>query len=163
MLFGRTDPAITSLVAKCFAQSSKYGSRHPIVERALSFVLGFQNEDGGIYVEDLGLRSYYTSVATMALSVMDASEWYRLALPWHRDCRVRRAAGHGGWLGVVAGACRQHRSQRLGDQTERTQRRGPNPGFLDRRADFTLAATQLVGSRNGGSQRLRGMDDQKTT
>ena len=67
-LFGQTDPALTSLAAKCFAQNPKYGPDHAIVRRALAFVLTFQQEDGGIYVADAGLGNYYTSVALMALS-----------------------------------------------------------------------------------------------
>jgi squalene-hopene/tetraprenyl-beta-curcumene cyclase len=64
-----TDPAITSLVAKCFVQSPAYGPNHPIVERALDFVLKHQKPDGGIYpAGGYGLNNYYTSVCLMFLA-----------------------------------------------------------------------------------------------
>lgn len=67
--FGESHMAITALVAKAFIQDENYGSGHPIVERALSFVLRFKQPDGGIYVPDEGHRNYHTSVALMALAV----------------------------------------------------------------------------------------------
>jgi len=74
-LFGRTDPAVTALVAKCFAQSPKCGPDHAIVRRAMAFVLTHQQADGGIYVKDAGLANYYTSVALMALSSADEERY----------------------------------------------------------------------------------------
>ena len=65
---GRSHPAITALVAKCFIQDKRYGSSHPIVKRALALVLRSVRRDGGIYVEGEGLRNYHTSTALMALS-----------------------------------------------------------------------------------------------
>ncbi len=64
----QSDPAITALVAKCFIQHSAYGTQHPIVQKALAFVLTFKRKDGGLYPEDFGLRNYYTSVCLMALA-----------------------------------------------------------------------------------------------
>ena len=93
-LFGQSDPAVTSLAAKCFAQSPKYGPEHPIVRRALAFVLTFQQEDGGIYVADAGLRNYYTCVALMALSsaedgrcaaVVERARAFLVKLQWDED------------------------------------------------------------------------------
>ena len=60
-----TDPAITALAATCFVQSPRYGPDHPIVKRALGFVLTFARADGGIYVDGQGLRNYQTSVCLM--------------------------------------------------------------------------------------------------
>ena len=68
LLRGRSDPAITALVAKCFIQHPDGGPEHPIVARALDFVLTFVQPNGGIYVPDQGLRNYQTSVCLMALS-----------------------------------------------------------------------------------------------
>lgn len=62
------DPAITALVAKCFAQHPAYGPEHAVTRRAFDYILRFAQEDGGIYIPDAGLRNYYTSVALMALS-----------------------------------------------------------------------------------------------
>ena len=72
MGFGQqTDPAITALVAKCFIQSPTYGPRHPIVQRALTMILTYAKEDGGIYMEGRGLRNYETSVCLMALAALN--------------------------------------------------------------------------------------------
>ncbi|MCH7814242.1 MAG: terpene cyclase/mutase family protein [Planctomycetes bacterium] len=65
---GAGDPAITALVAKCFMQSPRYGPRHPIVRRALDYMLTFVQPDGGIYADGQGLRNYHTSVCLMALA-----------------------------------------------------------------------------------------------
>ena len=62
-----SDPAITALVVKCFAQHRDYGPTDPLVERAFEMILRHVQPDGGIYVPDVGLRNYYTSVAVMAL------------------------------------------------------------------------------------------------
>lgn len=66
-----SDPAITALVAQCFAQHPKYGPDHPIVRRAVRFVLGFQQDDGGIYDPQSGFGNYTTSVALMMLASLD--------------------------------------------------------------------------------------------
>ncbi len=68
LCFGKTDPAITALVTQCFIQSPDYGSTHPLVKRALEFMLTYAKEDGGIYVEGQGYRNYQTSVCLMALA-----------------------------------------------------------------------------------------------
>lgn len=66
--FGGSDPAITSLVAKTFIQHPDYGEDHPIVRRAMKFVLAHAQDDGGIYDPKVGYRNYTTSVVLMALS-----------------------------------------------------------------------------------------------
>lgn len=63
-----SDPAITALVTKCFIQHGRYGPQHPLVERALKFMLTYAKDDGGIYVDGSGLRNYQTSVCLMALA-----------------------------------------------------------------------------------------------
>jgi squalene-hopene/tetraprenyl-beta-curcumene cyclase len=66
--FERSHPAITALVVKCFLQDADYGPTHPIVRRALGFLLRYVQPDGGIYVPGEGMRNYHTSVALMALA-----------------------------------------------------------------------------------------------
>lgn len=67
---GRTDPAITALAIKSIAQSPRYGPTHSSVRRGLKFILSYVHADGGIYVDGLGLRNYYTSVCLMALAAV---------------------------------------------------------------------------------------------
>jgi len=66
--FGQTDPAITALAVQGFLQHPDYGPQHPICKRALTFITRSARDDGGIYVDGIDLRNYYTSVALMALS-----------------------------------------------------------------------------------------------
>jgi len=89
--FGGSDPAVTALVARCFIQSPRYGPEHPIVQRALRFVLRFAQEDGGFYVEGRGLRNYQTSVCLMALAAtkdpryrrqIEAAQRFLTTLQW---------------------------------------------------------------------------------
>ncbi len=77
--FGRTHPAITALVVKCFNQDAGYGPNHPAAKRGLQFVLRFVQPDGGIYANGEGMRNYHTSVALMALaSVKDSAHVGRI-------------------------------------------------------------------------------------
>ena len=69
-----SDPAITALVAKCFAQHPDYGTNHPIVKRAFDFILKYVQDDGGIYIPAQGLHNYYTSVIVMSLATSDDPE-----------------------------------------------------------------------------------------
>lgn len=71
----RSDPAITSMVGKCFIQHKNYGPNHPLVQKALALVLTFRHDDGGIYTEGLGLRNYYTSICLMALAAANNKEY----------------------------------------------------------------------------------------
>jgi squalene-hopene/tetraprenyl-beta-curcumene cyclase len=64
---GESDPAITSLVASCFAQDANYGPKHPIVRKAIQRVLAARQKDGGIYA-DPTIKNYSSSVALMFLS-----------------------------------------------------------------------------------------------
>jgi squalene-hopene/tetraprenyl-beta-curcumene cyclase len=65
---GMPDPAITAMVAQCLIQDPNYGPKHPVVEKAMKFVLSFQQPDGGIYSTQIGYRNYTTSVVLMSLS-----------------------------------------------------------------------------------------------
>ncbi len=75
LLRERSDPAVTSLVVKCFIQDEHFGPKHDAVKSALEHVLRFVQPDGGIYVPDAGLRNYYTSVALLALSAAGDSRF----------------------------------------------------------------------------------------
>jgi squalene-hopene/tetraprenyl-beta-curcumene cyclase len=70
-LMGVPDPAITSIAARAFARDPNYGPDHPVVRKALAFVLSYRQNDGGIYRPGLNLDNYYTSVALMFLSSME--------------------------------------------------------------------------------------------
>ncbi len=65
-----SDPAVTALVAKGFIQHPDYGPKHPIVQRALAFVLKHQQPDGGIYHPQVGYANYSTSVVLMMLAAL---------------------------------------------------------------------------------------------
>lgn len=64
-------PAVTSIVAKAFAQDDDYGPRHPIVARALANILRFQQQDGGFYERRQNLANYQTTVVLMFLGTLD--------------------------------------------------------------------------------------------
>ncbi|MCP4592008.1 MAG: hypothetical protein GY842_14835 [bacterium] len=105
MLFGRTDPAITALVAKCFVQSPNYGPEHRISLRALAYILKFQQPDGGIYVPESGMPNYYTSVALMALAstgdarydaAIERTRGFLIKLQWDED---EEHQPHSPWYG----------------------------------------------------------------
>jgi squalene-hopene/tetraprenyl-beta-curcumene cyclase len=66
--FGRSHPAITSLVVNCLVQDSDYGPKHPAARRGLDFIVRYVQPDGGIYAPGEGMRNYHTSVALMALA-----------------------------------------------------------------------------------------------
>jgi squalene-hopene/tetraprenyl-beta-curcumene cyclase len=66
--FGLADPAITSIVAQAFVQDPHYGPGHPVVRKAVAYVLSYRQKDGGIYKPGFLLDNYYTSVAVMFLS-----------------------------------------------------------------------------------------------
>ena len=72
---GRSDPAITAMVGKCFIQHKGHGPSHPLVEKALALVLTFKHDDGGIYAQGLGLRNYYTSICLMALAATNDEKY----------------------------------------------------------------------------------------
>jgi len=66
---GALDPAVTSIVALGFVQDSRYGPKHPVVQRALRYVLSCKREDGGIY-GDASVKNYSASIALMFLSAL---------------------------------------------------------------------------------------------
>lgn len=61
-------PAVTAIVAQAFAQDVHYGSDHPVVQRALAYILRHEQNDGGIYDRKQNLANYETSVVLMFLS-----------------------------------------------------------------------------------------------
>lgn len=73
--FEKSDPAISALVVQGFIRHPAYGPRHPIVRRAMEFILGYQRDDGGVYDPDIGYQNYTTSIALMALAAMDLPEY----------------------------------------------------------------------------------------
>ena len=66
--FGQSHIGVSSLVVKCFLQSDRYGSEHPVARRGVEFIRRFVQPDGGIYNPAEGHRNYHTSVAVMALT-----------------------------------------------------------------------------------------------
>ncbi|HOW19214.1 MAG TPA: terpene cyclase/mutase family protein [Phycisphaerae bacterium] len=66
---GTPDPAVTSIVALGFAQDPHYGPKHPVVRRAMKYVLSCKQKDGGIY-GDAGVKNYSASIALMFLSAL---------------------------------------------------------------------------------------------
>ncbi|HSW46277.1 MAG TPA: prenyltransferase/squalene oxidase repeat-containing protein [Phycisphaerae bacterium] len=70
-MFGEgSDPAISALIALTFIQHPDYGPKHPITQRAVRFILGFQQPDGGIYNPQIGYGNYTTSIALTTLAAM---------------------------------------------------------------------------------------------
>jgi squalene-hopene/tetraprenyl-beta-curcumene cyclase len=67
-------PSITALVAQCVAQNPQYGPAHPVVRKALQFMLKSRQPDGGIYNPADGLRNYGTSVCLMFLSALPETD-----------------------------------------------------------------------------------------
>ena len=64
-------PAVTAIVAKAFAQDKDYGPRHPIVRRAVAYILRYEQTDGGFYERRQNLANYQTSVVMMLLGSLD--------------------------------------------------------------------------------------------
>lgn len=61
-------PAFTALAVKALLQHPDYDVDSPPVRRGLEFLVAHQQEDGGIYLPDLGQQNYTTSLAVMALA-----------------------------------------------------------------------------------------------
>ena len=70
----KAGPAITALVARCFAEHPGYGPKHPIVRKALECVLKHRQPDGGIYDAGVGMRNYTTSICLMFLASLPESD-----------------------------------------------------------------------------------------
>jgi len=71
--FGKSHPAITSLVVQALAKDADYGPKHPAVRRGLESILRHVQPDGGIYVDAEAMPNYHTSVALIALASMKDS------------------------------------------------------------------------------------------
>ncbi len=67
-------PAVTAIVARAFVNDADYGPSHPVVRRAVDFMLKFQQSDGGIYERENNLANYQTSVALMLLADLNLPE-----------------------------------------------------------------------------------------
>jgi len=65
-------PAITALVLTALLDHPQFDHRHPAVERAVRFILKYQQPDGGIY--DRILPSYNTSICLSALARVPTPE-----------------------------------------------------------------------------------------
>ena len=61
-------PAVTSIVAQAFVQDARYGPNHPVVQRALAYILRHEQKDGSIYDRKQNLANSETSVVLMFLS-----------------------------------------------------------------------------------------------
>lgn len=68
-------PAVTAIVARAFVQDERYGPNHPVVRRAIEYILKFQQSDGGIYERENNLANYQTSVALSLLAELDLPEY----------------------------------------------------------------------------------------
>lgn len=89
----KPDPAVTAIAAQAFAQNPHYGPSHPVVRKALAFIMSYRQPDGGIYIPGATLDNYYTSVVLMFLSsqprsdqdthkvIRNAQEWLK-AMQW---------------------------------------------------------------------------------
>ena len=64
-------PALTGLALKAVLQDPRFDVSSPQVQGALAVMLGYQQEDGGIYDPAQGKASYTTAVAVMVLAVAD--------------------------------------------------------------------------------------------
>lgn len=83
----RYGPAITAIAAQAIIQSPRHGPKHPAVQRALHYVRGFVQADGGVYQPEMKLENYQTSVVLMMLaslkdpahqrSIADAQDFLR--------------------------------------------------------------------------------------
>ena len=67
----RFRPAVTAIAARALMEDDDYGARHPVVRRAIDFILKFQQPDGGIYERQSNLANYETSVALSLLARLD--------------------------------------------------------------------------------------------
>ena len=64
-------PALTGLALKAVLQDPRFDVSSPQVQGALAVMLGYQQEDGGIYDPAQGKASYTTAVAVMVLAAAD--------------------------------------------------------------------------------------------
>ncbi|MCG8406682.1 MAG: hypothetical protein MI923_15915 [Phycisphaerales bacterium] len=64
-------PAVTAMVARAFSQDKRHGPKHPIVQRAVTNILRYEQPDGGIYERRQNLANYQTSIVLMLLGSLD--------------------------------------------------------------------------------------------
>ena len=82
-------PAVTAIVAQAFAQDDDYGPRHPIVRRAVSGILRYQQSDGGIYERRQNLANYQTSIVLMLLASLDDPQYKARVAKAHDIYRMK--------------------------------------------------------------------------
>jgi len=104
-------PAITALVTSALLEHGR-SPDDPFVERSLDFILGYTQDDGGIYAEGSRHRNYETAIAVMALSkankdgrytqVLARAEAFLKGLQWDEEEGAEKSdvnyggAGYGG-------------------------------------------------------------------
>ncbi|MCH7873359.1 MAG: hypothetical protein IID33_16810, partial [Planctomycetes bacterium] len=71
----QTGPGITCLVLKALIDEPTVGPKHAAVLRGVTFVAGFQRDDGGIYAAEGMLKSYETSVALSLFSALEQEDF----------------------------------------------------------------------------------------
>ncbi len=71
----QTGPGITCLVLKALIAEPTVGPKHAAVLRGVTFVAGFQRDDGGIYAAEGMLKNYETSVALSLFSALEKEEF----------------------------------------------------------------------------------------
>ena len=71
-MVGVTGLAVVALVESGAAPGGKEG---PAVQKALKFMLGHRQPDGGIYVKGKGANTYETAIAIMALAAVDRDKY----------------------------------------------------------------------------------------
>lgn len=68
-------PAVTAIIARAFVLDADYGPKHPVVRRAVDYIMKYQQSDGGIYERENNLANYQTSVALMLLADLDLPQY----------------------------------------------------------------------------------------
>lgn len=71
----RFRPAVAAIIARAFVLDDHYGPTHPVVRRAVDYILKYQQSDGGIYERENNLANYQTSVALMLLADLNLPQY----------------------------------------------------------------------------------------
>lgn len=68
------DPGITAMALKSIIDGPRAYREEdgPFISSAVKYLLSFQQPDGGVYIPDLGLMNYKTSVTVLALAALDS-------------------------------------------------------------------------------------------
>jgi squalene-hopene/tetraprenyl-beta-curcumene cyclase len=65
----REPPAVSALALKAFARDAKYGPKSEVVKKAIDYLFGVQQPNGGIYTDMLA--NYNTAISISALAAVD--------------------------------------------------------------------------------------------